>query len=597
MENHQYGVQDWSRLVGDVIMYSRRINTKDSDGDAFSLLQVQTLRNFPREKLAGEVVAVRLDSTLIHNTSPLNDGSANKALHTIKYLHDAGAKVLLLSSWDYSSNPDLLSIDYFADHISSVLQLRVLRASGFSDIIQLKTEEMRDGDILLFENLAKFKEDLANCLDFSKKLSAGVGVFVNDAFCLAHKIYASTVGISRFCYSSVAGFHFEEELNKLASIAETTERPYIAVIGGKNFLEKRTALCVLATKCDGLMLIGKLSFQIMHALGMSIPMNLIEDGAVDKAFDLIQFAKKRGMDIIFPDDFRCVNDEDPEVMDVFSSDGIQPGWTPVDLGPVSLQNISSRLLNCKKVLLIGPMTFKACEEGAVGVSMLSKILEKISGTGCEVSVVGNASYKSLVGPGDGPYSSLPYKHFENASVVWEFLKGRALPGVAALDRAFPFEIDWESIFYDPTQPLVVDLVVRCLDEVLHCGLKNVHFLPTNATSTFRSIISSYPGKLVLVSIQCPNPDFNKPEHRWKMVQRMLIEAIVDLLATDGKVRGDEEIKEDFLLHGRGRLALEGGDGGGWIRENPFGVRSDWEKHVLARGNPMYRMLLRKVDLN
>lgn len=88
--------------------------TKDSDGDTLSFLHVQTLRNFPREKLAGEVVAVRLDSTLIHNTSPLKDGSANKALHTIKYLHDAGAKVLLLSSWDYSSNPDLLSIDSFA---------------------------------------------------------------------------------------------------------------------------------------------------------------------------------------------------------------------------------------------------------------------------------------------------------------------------------------------------------------------------------------------------------------------------------------------------------------------------------------------------
>lgn len=70
--------------------------------------------------------------------------------------------------------------------------------------------------------------------------------------------------------------------------------------------------------------------------------------------------------------------------------------------------------------------------------MLSIILEKISGAGCDVSIVGNASYKSLVDPGDGPYSSFPYKHFENASVVWEFLKGRALPGVAALDRVCLF---------------------------------------------------------------------------------------------------------------------------------------------------------------
>ena len=102
--------------------------------------------------------------------------------------------------------------------------------------MQLKTEEQRDWDILLFENLAKFKEDIANGRDFSKTLSIGVGVFVNDAFSLAHKIHASTVGISRFCYSSVAGFHFEEELNKLASIAETTQRPYVAIVSSSLFL-------------------------------------------------------------------------------------------------------------------------------------------------------------------------------------------------------------------------------------------------------------------------------------------------------------------------------------------------------------------------
>nr|GFC61414.1 phosphoglycerate kinase, cytosolic-like isoform X1 [Tanacetum cinerariifolium] len=78
------------------------------------------------------------------------------------------------------------------------------------------------------------------------------------------------------------------------------------------------------------------------------------------------------------------------------------------------------------------------------------------------------------------------------------------------------------------------LVKRGLEAVHQSGLKNGYFIETNATSTFRSIVSSYPGKLVLASIQCPNPDFNKPEHRWKMVQRSLIEAIEDMLFSDGK---------------------------------------------------------------
>eukprot|EP00268_Persea_americana_P057693 TRINITY_DN6927_c0_g1_i17.p2 TRINITY_DN6927_c0_g1~~TRINITY_DN6927_c0_g1_i17.p2 ORF type:complete len:229 (+),score=47.83 TRINITY_DN6927_c0_g1_i17:968-1654(+) len=223
---------------------------------------------------------------------------------------------------------------------------------------------------------------------------------------------------------------------------------------------------------------------------------------------------------------------------------------------------------------------------------------------------------------------------ENASVVWNFLKRRVLPGVAALDRAYPFELDWNAIFADPSRPLIVDigsgnglfllrmastwkssnllgleinskLVRRCLDSVNQSGLTNGYFLSTNATSTFRTIVSSYPGELVLVSIQCPDPDFNKEEHRWRMLQRGLVEAIVDLLAIDGKIFLQSDIepvalrmKELFIMYGKGKLLVMDDrndvDGKGWLKENPFGVRSDWEQHVVDRGAPMYRLMLSKV---
>uniref|UniRef100_A0A452YB28 tRNA (guanine(46)-N(7))-methyltransferase n=1 Tax=Aegilops tauschii subsp. strangulata TaxID=200361 RepID=A0A452YB28_AEGTS len=124
-----------------------------------------------------------------------------------------------------------------------------------------------------------------------------------------------------------------------------------------------------------------------------------------------------------------------------------------------------------------------------------------------------------------------------------------------------------------------------------------YFLSTNATSTFRSIVSSYPGQLTLVSIQCPNPDFNKEQNRWRMVRRMLVEAVADLLQVNGKIylQSDVEsvllgMKEQFISHGKGQLVVDS-DG---RMENPFGVVSDWERHVLARGAPMYRTMLRKV---
>lgn len=155
------------------------------------------------------------------------------------------------------------------------------------------------------------------------------------------------------------------------------------------------------------------------------------------------------------------------------------------------------------------------------------------------------------------------------------------------------------IFYNFFQ-----LVRRCLDSVQQSTIKNGYFIATNATSTFRSVVSSYPGKLVLVSIQCPNPDFNKPEYRWRMLQRALVEAVADLLTSDGKVFLQSDIeavavrmREQFLKYGKGKLSVvhdqDAEINRGWLEENPFGVRSDWEQHVIDRGAPMYRLMLSK----
>ncbi|GJM84660.1 hypothetical protein PR202_ga00351 [Eleusine coracana subsp. coracana] len=240
-------------------------------------------------------------------------------------------------------------------------------------------------------------------------------------------------------------------------------------------------------------------------------------------------------------------------------------------------------------------------------------------------------------------------------------------------HCYPFQIPWNTVFSDPILPLVVDigsgcfcssslvklklflsagnglflfqmarsrenynflglemnekLVIRCLQSLASGEKRNLYFVSTNATSTFRSIVSSYPGQLALITIQCPNPDFNKEQNRWRMVRRMLVEAVADLLEPNGKVcyeqkecciswrvvketlmimqpvsqvylQSDVEsvllgMKEQFISYSKGRLVVDGGDSGHQM-ENPFGVASDWERHVLARGAPMYRTMLWKV---
>ncbi|KAI3987318.1 hypothetical protein MKX01_003068 [Papaver californicum] len=596
---------------------------------------VQTLREFPREMLLGKIVMVRLDSThFLREALDLNTPSVKSPLFSIKYLLHYGAKVLIVSDWGRPKDSTrLLSAEIVADNLSSALQLKVVPVNWVSINSQFKMEKVEKSDVLLFENLSKFKKERANCSMFAEKLSSGVDIFVNDAFSQSHKVLASTIGVSRYCYASIAGYCFERELEELVELTRP-KQPYFAIIGGGNLFDKVKALEFLASKCDGLVFVGMMAFQIMHGLGLPVRLNWVEKSAIGSSLKIIQIAHERNIPILLPKDFWCTDKCNRKELQTFPANGILDDWEPVDLGPISLDEISSFLTNCKKILWIGPVKFMLSRPDTHGASKLATMVETSSRRGCDVTVVGNAACKAIA---EMPSVLSLYSLHENASVVWEFLKGRTLPGIAALDRAYPFDIDWKSIFHDPTLPLIADIgsgnglfifgmariqpdvnflgleinkkvVKRCLEFLHESGQKNSYFIATNATSTFQSIVSSYPGELVLVSIQCPNPDFNRPEYRWRMLQRSLIEAIVDLLATEGKVfiQSDVEavavrMRDQFKKYSKGKLAILKDetntkiDGRGWIEENPFGVQSDWERHVIERGDPMYRLIISKVD--
>ncbi|WVZ59116.1 hypothetical protein U9M48_009311 [Paspalum notatum var. saurae] len=593
-----------------------------------SYLHVQSLRNYPTEKLCGEVVVVRFDSALLLGHLGPCTISLERALLTIKYLYKARARVAIVTSWDpglQSDNPVTKSIDSFAEYLSSLLQVKVIPIDAAPGLTTFKQEEWVQNRIILFGNLLNFRGEVANCNDLSRKLASGATVFVNDSFSLSHKTLASTVGITCFCCVSLAGFHFEEELTQLIKITDTMRRPYIAIIGGSNFLRKAPALRMLASLCDALFFVGKLSFQIMNSHGIPVPSQFIERNAVMEALQIIQVARDRNIPIYYPTDIWCLNNDDSETLRVINSTGQLAGWTPVDIGPSTLEKMSSVIPLYKKILWIGPTDYDLTEF-SVGATQLGQLLEKASSDNCDVILVGSAACKALKRKTD---SSSRYTEFLNPTIVWEFLKGRILPGIAALDKCYPYQIPWSTVFCDPALPLVVDigsgnglflfqmakccersnflglemnkkLVIKCLQGMASDEKRNLYFVSTNATSTFRSIVSSYPGLLTLVTIQCPNPDFNKEQNRWRMVRRMLVEAVTDLLQTNGQVylQSDVEsvllgMKEQFLSYSKGQLVMDGDDDGHRM-ENPFGVASDWERHVLARGAPMYRTMLKKV---
>ncbi|XP_020518138.1 uncharacterized protein LOC18426468 isoform X2 [Amborella trichopoda] len=616
------------------------------------ILPVQCLRNYPKEDLFGKIVMVRFDSTVLFKEGQMLElKSVHRAFASIKYLCNAGAKVVIVTDWGEPNGSTRLPTQSVADYLSKFLQVKVLAADGIYGRVQSKQQKLETADILLLENLSVYKEEVANCPIFSEKLSSGIDIFVNDAFSDSHRILASTVGVVRFAHASVAGFHFEEELLRLTKALEIIKRPYIAVIGGGNLMDKSSALCHLASHCDGLVFVGTMAFQFMHALGLPVSSGLLEVGAAAEALKLINLAKERNIPILIPRDFWCMNSENPKLLNVFPAHDLLDGWKPIDLGPKSLTDISSLLSESKKVLWIGPVKLGTSQEKN-GASRLVFTLGQACANGCLLTVVGRAACKAIK---EVETSQSMQYCFKSAAVVWKILKGQSLPGVAALDQAYPYVLNWSSIYDDPSGPLIVDigsgnglfllrmartwsslnflgleinkkLVHRCLESVQKFGLRNGHFISTNATTTFRSIVSSYPGFLLLVSVQiqistkvtiggecCKGHSSRQSLTCFLGKERILWcplfrSGIISCLHMKVFLQSDiksvaTRMKQQFIRYGRGKLLVDVDgigveyDGEGWLKHNPFSVQSDWEQHVIDRGDPMYRVMLAKADGN
>ncbi|XP_028796956.1 uncharacterized protein LOC114752373 [Neltuma alba] len=278
---------------------NHRIYTHNG-GELNAFPHVQALREFPKEELSAKVVMVRFDSNIFIKQHEQPTPSVSNALQTIKYLHEAGAKVILVSDWDTDS--ELSRTESVADFLSEVLQIQIVPLQKIS-----------------CNKLSKI-EGTENQISFLLR------IFLN----LKRKfpivwILASTVGVTRFCYACMAGFHFEESLYQLKKVTDATKKPYVAIIGGSDFHNKAAALRFLTSRCQALVFVGMISFQIMHALGVSVPLDLVELKACNEALHIVQLARERNMQILCPKDFSCRNESNPKQLQVFPAHSILDG--------------------------------------------------------------------------------------------------------------------------------------------------------------------------------------------------------------------------------------------------------------------------------
>ena len=380
----------------------------------------------------GKRVLVRCDFNV-----PLKDGEITNdkrivaALPTIKYLMEQGAKVILCShlgrpNGEYKPEFSLAPV---AKRLSEYLGVNVPLAEDenvVGDNAKKMAADLQDGQVMLLENVRYRAEETKNEENFSKELASLADLFVNDAFGTAHRAHCSTTGVASYL-PAACGYLIQKEIQFMGGALADPKRPLVAILGGAKVSDKIGVISNLIDKCDTIIIGGGMAYTFMKYLGHNIGTSLLEADWVDKAGEMMQTAKDKGVKFLIPVDNRCGKEykEDTEVL-VCKSDDIPDGWMGLDIGPNTEKLFADAIDGAGTVIWNGPMGVSEWDNFASGTIAVAKAIAdsgaiSIIGGGDSVAAVtklGFADKMSHISTGGG------------ASL--EFLEGKELPGIAAL---------------------------------------------------------------------------------------------------------------------------------------------------------------------
>ena len=380
----------------------------------------------------GKRVLVRCDFNV-----PLKDGEITNdkrivaALPTIKYLMEQGAKGILCShlgrpKGEYKPEFSLAPV---AKRLSEYLGVDVPLAEDenvVGDNAKKMAADLQDGQVMLLENVRYRAEETKNEENFSKELASLADLFVNDAFGTAHRAHCSTTGVASYL-PAACGYLIQKEIQFMGGALADPKRPLVAILGGAKVSDKIGVISNLIDKCDTIIIGGGMAYTFMKYLGHNIGTSLLEADWVDKAGEMMQTAKDKGVKFLIPIDNRCGKEykEDTEVL-VCKSDDIPDGWMGLDIGPKTEKLFADAIDGAGTVIWNGPMGVSEWDNFASGTIAVAKAIAdsgaiSIIGGGDSVAAVtklGFADQMSHISTGGG------------ASL--EFLEGKELPGIAAL---------------------------------------------------------------------------------------------------------------------------------------------------------------------
>ena len=363
----------------------------------------------------GKRVLVRCDFNV-----PLKDGEITNdkrivaALPTIKYLMEQGAKVILCShlgrpKGEYKPEFSLAPV---AKRLSEYLGVDVPLAEDenvVGDNAKKMAADLQDGQVMLLENVRYRAEETKNEENFSKELASLADLFVNDAFGTAHRAHCSTTGVASYL-PAACGYLIQKEIRFMGGALADPKRPLVAILGGAKVSDKIGVISNLIDKCDTIIIGGGMAYTFMKYLGHNIGTSLLEADWVDKAGEMMQTAKDKGVKFLIPVDNRCGKEykEDTEVL-VCKSDDIPDGWMGLDIGPKTEKLFADAIDGAGTVIWNGPMGVSEWDNFASGTIAVAKAIAdsgaiSIIGGGDSVAAVtklGFADKMSHISTGGG----------------------------------------------------------------------------------------------------------------------------------------------------------------------------------------------------
>ena len=386
----------------------------------------------------GQKVLVRCDFNVpLKNGVITDENRIIAALPTIKKLIADGGRVILCSHLGKPKGepkPEL-SLAPVAKRLSELLGKEVVFAADDNVVgenAKAAVAKMQDGDVVLLQNTRYRAEETKNGEEFSKELGSLADIFVNDAFGTAHRAHCSTVGVVSYVKEAVAGYLIGKELKYLGDAVENPVRPFVTILGGAKVADKLSVIENLLNKADTLIIGGGMAYTFLAAKGYGVGKSLLDTEKIDYCRDMLKKADEKGVKILLPVDCN-IADHFPDPIDApievktVDADKIPADYEGLDIGPKTSELFANEVKNAKTVVWNGPMGVFENPTLAAGTIAVAKSLAETDA----VTIIGggdSAAAVNTLGFGD------KMTHISTGGgASLEFLEGKELPGIAALN--------------------------------------------------------------------------------------------------------------------------------------------------------------------